>query len=384
MASGLSYMGTGIYVDENGVDVFEAGLDRFRHLYESYDEVLINFSGGKDSTICMELALIVAEEMGLLPVKMIFYDEEIIDPDTIQYLFEVQDDPRIELHWLCVKARHTLASMKRPYWFTWDEDYRDVWVREMPDYAIKGYEGSENYLDLNSHTGYYTKSLAEEGKTYATVLGIRIEESFNRRRGLTSSGDWYFHRSYSGFQLTISKLIFDWTWQDVWKAITGNNWQYSGYYDKLWLVGYNPQFQRVAPWGNASSVRETRFYQQFYPEFYNKVLERLPEIHTAARYGDTRLYTVTEDIPPKGMLWSEYALYLIAQIEDETIKTYWYKTINQEVKAHKKKYTYSIPETEYLIDDKKSNRCWKQFCRWIKKGDLMIDPGGDIRSRSRF
>ena len=386
ISPGLSYMGTGIFVDNEDVNVFDAAVNRLRFIYEKHDEVYINFSGGKDSTIMMHLALIAAEEQDRLPIKMLFYDEEIIDPDTQEYLHAVRADKRIDLHWLCLPARHTLASMKRPYWITWDPEYIDVWPRDKPEFAIVEYPGYEKFLDLNNHTGHYLAYLDDgAGKTYASLLGIRIEESFNRRRAITSSGDWYLSRSYTAdFKTTLCKPIFDWRWQDVWKAITSNKWPYSGYYDKMWLVGYTPRDQRVAPWGNVSSVRETRFYQSFYPEFYNQALKRLPEMSTAARYGASRLYNVTEEVPPKGMLWSEYALFLIEQIQDPDIRKYWYGVINQEVMGFKRKHTFPIPEVDYLIDGQLSSRCWKKFCRWIKKGDVIRDASGSLSSRSRL
>lgn len=44
--------------------VFEAALDRIRYCYDNFDEVIVNVSGGKDSTICLELAIMVAREKG--------------------------------------------------------------------------------------------------------------------------------------------------------------------------------------------------------------------------------------------------------------------------------------------------------------------------------
>lgn len=48
------------YSKEN---VYDAALSRIRYLFDEFDNVVVGFSGGKDSTICLQLSLIVAEEL---------------------------------------------------------------------------------------------------------------------------------------------------------------------------------------------------------------------------------------------------------------------------------------------------------------------------------
>ena len=49
------------YTDQN---VYKAALDRIRHLYDTFDEVVVSFSGGKDSTATLLCTIILAEERG--------------------------------------------------------------------------------------------------------------------------------------------------------------------------------------------------------------------------------------------------------------------------------------------------------------------------------
>jgi len=56
--------------------VWEVALDRIRYLFQEFPNVVVGFSGGKDSTVTLQLALIVAEEQGKLPVKVCFVDQE--------------------------------------------------------------------------------------------------------------------------------------------------------------------------------------------------------------------------------------------------------------------------------------------------------------------
>ena len=56
-----------IYKKQN---VWDAALDRIRWIYDEFPEVVVSFSGGKDSTVLMELTKIVAREKGRLPLKV--------------------------------------------------------------------------------------------------------------------------------------------------------------------------------------------------------------------------------------------------------------------------------------------------------------------------
>ena len=51
--------------------VWDAALDRIRYIYDNEENVLVNSSGGKDSTVVTELAIMVAREKGRLPVVVI-------------------------------------------------------------------------------------------------------------------------------------------------------------------------------------------------------------------------------------------------------------------------------------------------------------------------
>ena len=64
-------------------DVHTAAVARFHDLFDRFDKVAVSFSGGKDSTACLNVALEVARERGRLPLDVYFFDEEAIHPETI-------------------------------------------------------------------------------------------------------------------------------------------------------------------------------------------------------------------------------------------------------------------------------------------------------------
>lgn len=57
-------------------NVLEEALDRIRYLFDEFPNIIVNISGGKDSTVVFNLAMQVAKEKNRLPLKVSFIDQE--------------------------------------------------------------------------------------------------------------------------------------------------------------------------------------------------------------------------------------------------------------------------------------------------------------------
>ena len=62
-----------IYLADN---VVEAGLKRIERLFNEFPNVIVSFSGGKDSTVTLALAYKVAKKLNRLPLKVMWLDQE--------------------------------------------------------------------------------------------------------------------------------------------------------------------------------------------------------------------------------------------------------------------------------------------------------------------
>lgn len=91
-------------------NVFDMALDRIRRVYDLFDHVQISFSGGKDSTAVLNLCHIVAQERGRLPLDVVFWDEEAIHPETVDYVARVSRCDWVRMRWFCLPVKHVNAG----------------------------------------------------------------------------------------------------------------------------------------------------------------------------------------------------------------------------------------------------------------------------------
>lgn len=349
-------------------NVFDAALDRCREWMSRDEPYIVSFSGGKDSTTILMCSLIVAKELNKLPVRAVYIDEEIIDPATIEYIEQVRLWPEVQFDWICYPLIHTLRSKMRPHWKTWDPECKDLWVRQQPPWAITDIgddprPGDVSYTSIVSQ--YYQRKLGM--KNINVVTGIRMAESFNRRRTIMNIGN-YYSDIYPGY-ITV-RPIFDWSTDDVWKAIVKFDWPHSKHYDNLWLKGMSLQGQRVAAWGNVAAM-EISYFPEFYPEFWEKAIKRLPELRTSQRYRHTKLYREVMN-KPDGLTWQEYCFKLLETLQPED-REYWKNKITISLRKWSKRSTLPFPETSYDI----VGASWKRYCYVIGKNDRISGSSRD-------
>src|SRR5687767_12790853 len=99
---------------------YELARSRLRHVFERFDQIAVSFSGGKDSTVCLNLALEAARDTKRLPLQVLTFDEEAIPPETVEYLARTAEKPDIDFKWYCVPIEHRNAcSPSEPHWYPW-------------------------------------------------------------------------------------------------------------------------------------------------------------------------------------------------------------------------------------------------------------------------
>jgi predicted phosphoadenosine phosphosulfate sulfurtransferase len=264
-----------------GADVFSETLDRIRPLYEQGDRIVVSFSGGKDSCVVLELAILAAAEAGRLPVEVCLRDEEVLFPGSYEYVERVASRPEVDFMW-CVARKPMLNVFNRrnPFWWIFDDrlDPAD-WVRPYPELGV---EIDEPLMTDLIHPRRYP---LEPGQRLVVITGLRAEESRFRAMSISATkGHMTKHPKDSGAY--YSRPIYDWQDGDVWKAIRDGSWDYNRAYDSLYRLGINGRSLRIGPpTMNAYSLNVTKAAAVAWPKWFDKVNRRLPGVRTAVQFG---------------------------------------------------------------------------------------------------
>lgn len=290
---------------------YDAALERTHHLYDLYDDVIVSFSGGKDSTCVLNIAVTVAEERDRLPVRAIFFDEEAIPYETEHYVRRVAADPRVAVEWYCLPVEHRNAcATDSSFWYPWAPEDEDLWVRPLPPEAITAadvpgfnVEPPERRWSIPAAAGLF----ADPSRRSVMVLGIRAAESLIRQRAVVSrTKDNYiipFQRADTpslppGVNLDKAYPVYDWSTRDVWTAPRELGWDYNAAYDLMEMAGITHHNQRCAPPYGEEPRQALWMFAVCFPDVWDRIAARVPGAATAARYAQTDLYSFGAT-PPK-------------------------------------------------------------------------------------
>lgn len=360
------------------VNVYDAAIKRFEYLFDNFDKVVVSFSGGKDSTVCLNLALEVAKRKNKLPLDVYFWDEEAIHPDTIDYVERVRQLPEVRFKWLCIPIRHRNAcSRKEPYWQCWDPNKKDLWVRDMPDNPsvvteMKEFKWGDSVPDI-AHYVY-----GPEHGTVADVRGIRADESLRRYRSVAQKTklNW-LGGPRNGHNYPVSP-IYDWTTFDVWTAPRLFGWDYNRSYDIMSMLGVAPSTQRVCPPYGEEPLGGLWIYAQGWPQLWHKMINRVHGAATAGRYANTELYGFGKLQLPEGMTWRDWT-YALLELYPKDLKGKVANNISNLIAQHKTKTNRPLHETEA---DLMTGLSWKFLAMIANRGDLKERRKGQVNANA--
>lgn len=356
--------------------VLDKALERINTLYDRFDKVVVSFSGGKDSTVCLNLALMVARERGRLPLDVYTFDEEAIHPPTVDYLARVAASPEVRFRWYCIPVKHRNACSRRvPYWYPWNPNERALWVRQPPPGAIMRMPGFKKGMTMPDCAPMV---YGPEHGMVADVRGIRAQESIRRFRMVSMKlQDNWIAGPRNGHNHAASP-IYDWTTEDVWMAAREFGWDYNRTYDVFDKAGVTPHQQRVCPPYGEEPLGGLHQYAECWPDLWHKMIARVPGATTAARYARTELYGYGGIEPPPGKTWRtwfEDLLKLWPEKQQRIIRG----NVAEMIELHTRKTGgRPMPEEAY---DPLSGCSWKFLCEVAIRGDLKNRRMGSMQMK---
>jgi len=324
-----------------GETVFDAALRRLEQSYRDGARVVVSNSGGKDSIVCTELAVIAARKYDMLPVDVIHRDEEIIYPGTPEYLERLHErgerTGEVRLFWANAHQPIINAFDRQcPYFWVFDPALDpDDWVRKPPPYAVEIPE-----INIQRLTTAARFPPWREGGQVHGVVGLRGDESAPRMMGIHSAGGYFTGIDAGG--VYGSRPIYDWTEGDVWKAIHDFGWDYNSAYDVMLRAGVGRRGLRIAPpTMNPGGADMLRVAAQAWPKWWDRVCRRVPSVRTFAQYGKRAIQAERR----VGETWRETFLRECIDRAPQWIADRAELVMEKTLSGHARHSTTPLPET---------------------------------------
>jgi predicted phosphoadenosine phosphosulfate sulfurtransferase len=293
-------------------NVLEAARERIAFIFDEFPNVVVNISGGKDSTVVFNLAMEEARKRGRLPLPVMFIDQEAEWEMVIEHVRSIMYREDVQPFWLqCPILLTNSTSVNERFLDCWAEGKE--WLREKEPIAIK-----ENVYGTKRFHAMFTAFLNYHyhNQKACYIAGVRVEESPGRQLGLSTSLKY----KWVPWGKCIDKKqehyafypIYDWSYRDVWKAIFDHGWRYTRLYDYQYMYGLPISQMRVSNVHHETALYSLFYMQEVEPETWDKLTRRLRGIHTA---GTLRWDTFCPDeLPFMFSDWYEYRDYLLENL----------------------------------------------------------------------
>lgn len=313
-------------------DVLTAARERISYLFDEFPNVVVAYSGGKDSTVVFHLVMEEATKRGRLPQAVFWLDQEVEFADTVDMVKSVMYRDDVKPFWLQVPFKmENGASTQKGFWkYLWGVDDEDKWVRPKDPIAIH----EADYLDKDTEFyDMFDKFIDHEYGDEPAILvgGMRAEESPTRALTLTYAPKYkdiawakrLKSKNKEALHFTFYP-IYDWSYTDVWHYIAENDFPYCKIYDKKFSQGEAISSMRVSSLQHAQALTGLKNLQELERENYNKIAKRLEGVSAINQLQSTAL-NVPKELPYMFRDWAEYRDYLVEHLVDDPEAKEMYK-----------------------------------------------------------
>lgn len=388
-------MGAKIYREET---VLTAAKNRLSFVFDNFQRIVLSFSGGKDSSLMFHLTADEARKRGRKIAVMII-DLEAQYKATDEHIVEMLEYYKdcVEPFWICLPMSLRNASSNfDPRWCCWDEDKKDMWVREMPGECIKDLaffpffqKGMEFEEFIVLFAEWYSK-----GELTATLVGIRADESLNRYRTVASKSYLRKKEMYQDRAWTTRVVgdvyncypIYDWKTSDIWVYKRLNNERpHNRIYDLMHRAGVSPSQQRLCqPYGD-DQRRGLWLYHLLEPETWYKVVARVNGANSMSLYvEETGNVTGYNKIAkPPGHTYKSFCQLLLTTMPKRS-RDHYLKRFKTFIRGWRGRgYTDDIPdEAPAILEAKHWAPSYRRLCKVLLRNDYWCKGLGLTQPKS--
>lgn len=378
----------------NQTDVLTASRERIRIVFDNFEKIYCSFSGGKDSSVMFHLIMDEAIKRNR-KVAILLIDLEAQYSETVTHareMFKMYKD-NIDMHWFCgeLLMRNAVTNYD-PQWVCWDEEKKDIWVREKPEEArpLEDYPFYVPKMEFEEFMVLFGEWYSQGEKT-AAFIGIRADESLHRYCAIATweKKDKMFN-NYRWTTKIISECyniypIYDWKTQDIW-IYHGKNEEkpHNKIYDKMNMAGVKISQQRLCqPYGD-DQRRGLWLYHILEPDTWYKLIARVNGVNSGALYMQDKgningYHRITK---PDGHTWKSFCNLLLQSMPNKT-RVHYRNRFKKFIFGWKKRGYKRIPEES---PSELENACWapswRRMCKVLLRNDYWCKGLGQTQPKS--
>lgn len=380
-------------------DVLTASYERLEYIFNEFDNVFFSVSGGKDSSVMIQLAAIVARKMNK-KFGVLYIDLEAQYTATIEHIEELIEETKDVVdrwHWIAMPlSLRNAVSVIQPKWICWDKKDKAKWVRNMPknkhvineDNYPKEWTWFERGMEFEDFILYFAEWYNSiHGGITATGVGIRSNESLNRFRTIISDKK----ERYKGFGWTTRLKIkgkctniynffpiYDWETEDDWIAVAKLDLKFNQIYELMYKNGLSIHEQRLCqPYGDDQRNGLDQF-RSLEPETWEKVLNRVHGVNFGNIYCRTSLLGNIKSEKPRDMTWQQYTVFLLESLGlyAPELRDHYYKKIKTFMEWYEKQEGIGLleikDEADTKLESSKKVASWRRIARAIERNDFWM------------
>lgn len=362
-----------------GINVLEAARQRIAWVFDTFPRIYLSFSGGKDSTVMLHLAMDEARRRNR-KIGLLFLDLEAQYKLTIDHVAKCYELYRedVDPYWVCLPIHlRNAVSVFQPHWVCWDPNATKDWVRTPPKSAITdgGYfpffrPAMEFEEFVESFGGWYGRN-----NLCACLVGIRADESLNRFRTLAINKQCFDGRRWTtwmGDGVYNVYPIYDWKTEDIWTYHGQFGKPYNQLYDLMFKAGLTIHQQRICqPYGD-DQRKGLWLFHLIEPETWSKVVARVNGANQGALYArepGNILGRIKISKPPNHS-WQSFAMLLLESMPLKTQEHYRNKIAVFLHWYEERGYPNGIPdEADPKLEADKKAPSWRRICKALLRND---------------
>ena len=373
-----------IYKDQ---DVLSAARDRYKFIFNNFDNVCFSFSGGKDSSLMIQLANIVAKKLNKV-FDVLYIDLEAQYKHTIDHVYELKELSQIRdfYHIALPLYLRNAVSVLQPKWICWKPEDKELWVRDLPKDSINLIN---NFLPFYNRVMEFEEFVPSFNKWYADTkggmcavgVGIRADESLNRFRTIAIPKNKVMFKN-KPWTTQIYKNTFnfyplyDFKTQDVWGAVSLLDLKYNKIYELMYKNGLSIHEQRLCqPYGDDQRNGLDQF-KALEADTWEKILNRVNGVNFGNIYCRSYALGNIKSFKPDFMSWEQYTVFLLESLGlyNRDLMLHYYGKIKKFIEWYKIHENIEIipQEGDLKLEQQKKIISWRRIARAIERNDFYM------------